>query len=132
MNEHQQTRARWGTPSVWRSLGHALAGLRAAARTERNLRVHGVAALLVAGAAGWLEVSLLGWAVLALTIGVVVCAELFNSAIERIVDLVQPDYHPLAGEIKDVSAAAVVVCAGTAVVVAVCVLGPALLHKVGI
>ena len=132
MNDHLHARARWGTPSVWRSLGHAFAGLRAAARTERNLRVHGLAGALVGICGWWVGVSLTQWAVLALTIGVVVCAELFNSAIERLVDLVQPEYHPLAGEVKDIAAAAVVICAATAVVVAGCVLLPLVWETIGV
>ena len=63
------------------------------------------------------------------TVGLVVCAELVNSAIERLVDLVHPDHHPLAGEVKDVAAAAVVVSAAVAVVVGCLILGPAMLEK---
>ena len=131
MNDHRQARQRWATPSFWRSLVHALAGLRAAARTERNLRIHAVATLSVGLCAGWLQVSLTSWAVLVLTIGLVICAELVNSAIERLVDLVQPEFHPLAGEVKDVAAAAVVVSASAALVVAGVILLPALLEKIG-
>ena len=131
MTNQQQARARWATPSFWRSLTHAIAGLRAAARTERNLRIHALATICVAICAAWLEVSLTRWAILVLTIGLVICAELVNSAIERLVDLVQPEYHPLAGEVKDVAAAAVVVSAFTAVMVAGVILLPALIEKMG-
>jgi len=131
VTDHQQARERWATPSFWRSVTHAMAGLRAAARTERNLRIHAVATVCVALCAGWLEVSLTQWAILVLTIGLVICAELVNSAIERLVDLVHPEYHPLAGEVKDVAAAAVVVSAAAAVVVAGVILLPALVEKMG-
>ena len=108
-----------------------MAGLRAAARTERNLRIHAGATICVGLCAGWLQVSQTSWAILVLTIGLVICAELFNSAIERLVDLVQPEYHPLAGEVKDVAAAAVVVTAAAAVIVAGVILLPALVEKIG-
>ncbi|MFM2308233.1 MAG: hypothetical protein RLY87_353 [Chloroflexota bacterium] len=130
MTNQRQTRDRWATPSFWRSLMHAFAGLRAAARTERNLRIHALATLCVVLCAAWVDVSLTRWAILVLTIGLVICAELVNSAIERLVDLVQPEYHPLAGEVKDVAAAAVVVTAMTAVVVAGVILLPALVEKI--
>lgn len=129
MNKHDDARRRWATPSFWRSVRHAWAGLRAAVRTERNLRIHAGATVAVVTSAWWLAISPLEWALLIGTVGLVVCAELVNSAIERLVDLVHPDYHPLAGEVKDVAAAAVVVSAAVAVVVGCLILGPAMLEK---
>ena len=130
MNSNDDIRKRWATPSFWRSVRHAWAGLRAAARTERNLRIHTGATIAVVLSAWWLAISPLQWALLVGIICLVVCAELVNSAIERLVDLVQPEYHPLAGEVKDIAAAAVVVCAAGAVVVGCLILGPALLEKI--
>jgi diacylglycerol kinase len=60
--------------------------------------------------------------VLFLTIALVVCAELLNSAVEAVVDLVSPADHPLAKRAKDVAAAAVLAAAAGAVAVAVCLL----------
>ncbi len=129
MDSQNEARQRWATPSFWRSLTHAMAGLHAAARTERNLRIHSAATAAVVLCAWWVGISPLQWVALVLTVALVVCAELFNSAIERLVDLVHPEYHALAGEVKDVAAAAVVVCAVAAVLVGCIILGPALLEK---
>ena len=41
----------------------------------------------------------------------VLAAEAFNTAIERLVNLVSPDYHPIAGDVKDIAAGAVLICA---------------------
>ncbi len=70
--------------------------------------------LVVAGAA-LLRLPPAAWAVLALAIGMVLFAELLNTAVEAVVDLVSPDEHPLAKQAKDVAAAAVLVAALTAV-----------------
>lgn len=77
-----------------------------------------------------LRLSPLAWAVLALAIGLVLTAELLNTALEGLVDLVSPQDHPLAKEAKDVAAAAVLVASLAALAVAVCVLAGALAARV--
>ena len=57
-------------------------------------------------------------------IGLVIAAELFNSAIERLVDLVSPQRHPVAGQVKDIAAGAVLVCALAAMVVGLIIFVP--------
>lgn len=99
------------------SMRFAAAGVVHALRTERNLRIHVFAAVLVLSAAGLLGVETGMMALLALTSGFVISAELFNSALERAVDLWSPRYHPLAAVAKNVGAAAVLAAAATALVV---------------
>jgi diacylglycerol kinase len=70
--------------------------------------------------------------VLVLAIGGVVATEAMNTAIERVVDLVCPDRHPLAKISKDVAAAAVLFAAMAAVVIGLLILGPALWQRVGL
>jgi diacylglycerol kinase len=74
----------------------------------------------------WLGISRLEWSVLILTTLLVWMAEFANTALEAVVDLVSPDYHPLAKAAKDVAAAAVLVGALGAVVVGLLILGPPL------
>jgi diacylglycerol kinase (ATP) len=59
----------------------------------------------------WLKANTTEWAILALAIGFVFSAEAFNTALETVVDLVSPDFHPLAGITKDVAAGAVLLAA---------------------
>ena len=59
-----------------------------------------------------------------LCIGVVIAAELFNTAIEKLVDLVSPQQHPVAGQVKDIAAGAVLVCAATAAIIGLIVFIP--------
>lgn len=99
------------------SFGYAWAGLRRAWSEQPNLRFHTVAAAIVIAVAFYFQVSAGEWVALGLTIGLVVTAELINTAIENLVDLISPENNPLAGKIKDVAAGAVLVSAVTAIVV---------------
>lgn len=75
------------------------------------MRIHFIAALLVLLSALFLRVTPVEFALLALSILAVLCAELLNTAIEAVVDLVSPEYHPLAKTAKDTAAGAVLVAA---------------------
>ena len=108
----------------------AYEGLRYAVRTQRNFRFHLTAALLVLVAAYWLKIAPEAWAVLILTISCVLVVELLNTAVEVMVDLISPDYHPLAKTAKDLAAAAVLLVAITSVLVGVVILGPPLWHLI--
>jgi diacylglycerol kinase len=113
-------------PKFSQSLRHAVDGLVYTLQTQRNARIHlGIAALVATGAV-WLVIDIRGWCLLALTIGGVWTAELFNTAIEAAVDLLSPDYHERAKIAKDVAAGAVLVMSLTAIIVGLCVLGPPL------
>lgn len=104
-------------PSFRKSFLFAFQGLKAALRSERTIKVMVVmgAAAVVAGLVVGLDAT--SWCVLLLCCGCVLGAELMNTAVETVVDLVSPEYHPLAGRAKDVAAAAVwTLCAFVAVV----------------
>jgi diacylglycerol kinase (ATP) len=64
------------------------------------------------------------WCVVLLCFGLVMAAEAFNTAIERLVNLVSPDFHPLAGDVKDVAAGAVLICAIVAAIIGLIVFIP--------
>src|ERR671917_830305 len=91
-------------------------------RTQRNMRFHVVAAVLVLVASLLVGVSKLELAILVLTILVVFVTEMFNTAMEFVVDMVTSEYHPLAKLAKDVSAGAVLVSSVGAVLVGLLVL----------
>jgi diacylglycerol kinase (ATP) len=106
-------------------------GLQYAFSSQRNFRFHLSAALAAITLAIWLAVPLQSWALLALTIGSVLVMELLNTAAETLVDLVSPDYNPLAKRVKDLMAAAVLVAALVSIVVGISVLGPPLWARLG-
>lgn len=94
-------------PSFRKSFLFAIQGFRTAVRTERNIKVMlaGGAFAIVLGLVVGLDA--VSWAVVLLCCGVVISAELLNTAVETVVDLVSPEFHPLAGRAKDIAAAAV-------------------------
>ncbi|MES2559532.1 MAG: diacylglycerol kinase family protein [Bacteroidota bacterium] len=94
-----------------KSFGYAIKGITAAVRMEQNMQIHLIAVIVVTLAGVWLEVSVAEWMVLVLCFGMVIGGELMNSAIEKLVDLVSPEYHAKAGMIKDMAAGAVLVLA---------------------
>jgi len=91
------------------SLNCAIEGVLWAVKTQRHMLVHLLAAVAVLLIALMLRLTLLEFALLALAIILVLFAELINTALEVVVDLVSPDYHPLARRAKDVAAGAVLV-----------------------
>ncbi|RZK23792.1 MAG: diacylglycerol kinase family protein [Hymenobacter sp.] len=106
------------------SFGHALRGVGAALRSELHLQFHAAATVLVVGLSLYFRLSPVEWALVALSIAAVWSAELFNTAIETLTNLVSPGYHPLAGKAKDVAAGAVLLAALGALVVGALVFGP--------
>jgi diacylglycerol kinase len=104
----------------------AASGLWHALRTQRNMRIHLAVASAVIITGLWLGLSADQWAVLALTSGFVLLSEMVNTVVEKLVDLVCPDYHPFAKTVKDVMAGAVLLAAIISVIVGLLILGPPL------
>lgn len=94
-------------PTFRKSFLFAIQGFMIAAKTERNTKVMlgGMAFAIVCGIV--CQIDALSWAIVLLCCGCVIAAELLNTAIECVVDLVSPEYHPLAGRAKDIAAGAV-------------------------
>jgi diacylglycerol kinase (ATP) len=90
-------------------LGFALAGLLHALRTERSLRTQAVVFALVVAALGVLRPGALWWAAVMLSSAGVLAAELFNTALEALVDHLHPAQHPRIRIAKDCAAAAVLI-----------------------
>lgn len=107
-----------------RSFGYAWKGIRCCVGKEQNLSFHLIATVVTVIAGFLLEITRTDWMIVILCIGVVIAAELFNSAIEKLVDLVSPERHPIAGQVKDIAAGAVLVCAATAAIIGLIVFIP--------
>ncbi len=108
------------------SFKYAFKGLYNLIRTERNARIHIAAAIGTVLAGWWLDLSVTEWSLVTLCIGMVIAAEGFNTAIEKLTDLVSPAYHPLAEKVKDIAAGAVLAVAIAAAVVGLMVFIPKL------
>jgi undecaprenol kinase len=101
------------------SVRAAWAGLIHAFRSEKNMKIHGVCAILVILFAAWFHVSRSDWVILLLLIFLVFAFELMNTAVERTVDLCTQYDHPLARQAKDVAAGAVLVVAVASAIIGV-------------
>jgi len=109
------------------SFKHAFSGWFYVIKTQRNAWIHAAATILVFLFAALLKIPAVQIALIAGVVGLVWMAELFNTAVEVIVDMVTTEYHPLAKIAKDVSAAAVLVTALAAFIIGALLLGPPLL-----
>lgn len=111
------------------SFRYAFAGIRHVMRTQHNAWIHLVISLAVLFLALWLGIPRSDWTLLLLTMTLVWVAEFLNTALEAMVDLLQPDHHPAAKIAKDVAAGAVLLSALGAVAVGLLVLGPPLVDR---
>lgn len=93
------------------SFNHAFEGILYALKTERNIRIHVLTALLILIFSLFFPLNRLELLILFLSISLVVMAEMFNTAIETVVDGFVEQYHPLAKVAKDVAAGAVLITA---------------------
>lgn len=107
----------------FRSFGYAFQGIVTASK-EQNFRSHLLSAVIVM-VAGYLSgLSRLEWAIVFILIGLMWSLEMFNTAIERVVDLASPDIHPLAKQAKDIAAGAVLVFAITSAIIGLLIFLP--------
>src|SRR4051812_16292758 len=97
-----------------KSFRYAIEGLKYAVVTQRNMRIHFITALVVLLLSLCLSLSKLEVLLLFVSITLVLFAELINTSIEAVVDMVTEEYHPLAKIAKDVAAGAVFLTAGLA------------------
>jgi diacylglycerol kinase len=107
----------------------AFSGLWYALRTQRSMRIHLAVTGVMVSLGLWLGLSVEEWAVLALTSGFILLGEMINTVLEELVDLVCPDYHPVAKTVKDGMAGAVLLAAIVAVIVGLLILGPPLWRR---
>jgi len=112
-----------------RSFAYAIEGIIHTVKTQRNMQIHLVAAILALAASWWLDIDQADFLWVIFAISLVFMMEMINTAIEAVVDLVSPDWHAKAKEAKDVAAGAVLVAAIFSVVIGVAVFGPPLYER---
>ena len=107
------------TKKMWESFRNAFSGFRHCVKNERNFRIHISAAILAYMLSNYYQFTDSEMVMLTLVIGLVIISEMFNTAVEAIVDLVTEEYHELAKKAKDVAAGAVLFSAFCSVVSAI-------------
>lgn len=114
---------------IWASVQHAARGVKRLLATQVNARIHAGAALAATATGYWLDITSLEWGLLILAMGLVLCAEGLNTAVEFVVDLASPQWSALARDAKDVAAGAVLIASVAAFGVGLAIFMPRLLER---
>ncbi|MEX1201969.1 MAG: diacylglycerol kinase family protein [Ferruginibacter sp.] len=112
-----------------KSVGFAFSGLQLMLQ-EPNFRIQLVAAVLVICTSFFLHITSTEWIILIGCIGMVMAAEVFNTAVEQLCNMTEPNIHPLIKKIKDTSAAAVLILALVAAICGSIVLLPKIIFTI--
>lgn len=124
MKTRQKRKLKVKTKKLVNSFKYAFQGLISSFKTERNMKIHILIMLLVITSGVILKISAMDWIICVILFGIVISAELFNTAIETTVDMITPFRDPKAKLAKDISAGAVLVLAITSIIVGLIIFIP--------
>ncbi len=110
--------------SLLKSFANAFAGMAYFFVNDRNGKIHLAITVIVLAAGFTFQIVATEWVAILLCIALVIGLEMLNSALEKLCDLVEPNYHPTIKVIKDVSAAAVVLAAIISVAIGIIIFLP--------
>ena len=110
--------------SEMKSFTYAWNGILYAIRSEKHMRFHLLAAFLVTVAGWFFSINTTEWCLIISSIGAVIAAEIFNTALEQLVNLVSPQQHVIAGKVKDLAAGAVLVISIAALLIGIIIFVP--------
>lgn len=103
--------------NILNSFKYAFDGIKTALKTERNMKIHITIMILVIIAGIILKISKLEWIICVILFTMVILSELFNTAVETVVDMITAQKNEKAKIAKDVSAGAVLISAiGSAII----------------
>lgn len=121
-----------GIKRFFQSFKYSIQGLKYAYKYEQSMLIHVIATVCVICANVFFQVNGMEWLITLIAIGMVLSAELINSAIEAVVDLITLEEHPLAKIAKDCSSAATFVLACMAALIGIVVYVPYILGVLGL
>lgn len=110
------------------SFKYAIEGFISSFKTERNMKIHVLAMIIVIALGTFLKLDKIEWCFVTIAIVLVISAELFNTAIETIVDMISPEKNEKAKLVKDIAAASVLILAIGAAVIGAIIFVPKLLN----
>lgn len=110
-----------------RSFTYAAKGIGHFFRSEPHAWIHLIALVVVVIVGCIVDLSIPEWCLIALASGMVLTAEIFNTALETLTDLISPAQNPLAGKTKDLASAAVLIASIAAAAIGLLVFLPHLL-----
>ena len=114
--------------SLINSFKYACMGIKSAIKSERNMKIHVLATLIVTALGFILGLDPLEWVACIFSIVIVISSEMLNTALETIVDLVSPNINPLAKKAKDIAAGSVLVMARGAFLVGLIIFIPKIIN----
>ncbi len=120
----RESRENMKQKSLFRSFYHAGEGIWSAFLSERNMKIHVLAVILVTFFGFYFQISTVEWMVCIILFGIVISAEIMNTAVETVVDIAMPEKNDKAKLAKDLSAGAVLVLAIISVIIAVLIFLP--------
>lgn len=112
------------------SFGFAWFGLKHAFATQMNLRIHVMLAAFAIVMGFSLHITAIEWMIVSICIGMVLFAELMNTALEKLADVVQKDHHPEIKLVKDIAAGAVLIISISAAVTGIIIFLPKIITLV--
>lgn len=110
------------------SFKYAIEGIISSFKTERNMKIHVLAMIFVIALGLFFKLNKVEWCFIIIAIASVISAELFNTAIETVVDMVSPERNPKAKLAKDIAAGAVLVVAIGAAIIGFIIFGPQIIN----
>ena len=110
------------------SFKYACMGIKSAIKSEKNMKIHVLASILVTAFGFFFKLEPLEWVACILAIVIVIGSEMLNTAIETVVDLVSPNINPLAKKAKDIAAGSVLVMAIGALLVGLIIFIPKIIN----
>ncbi len=120
---------RWKNKNFWEAFYHSLDGMKYAFQTERSLKIELVCTILAIILGIVFELNYLEFAVVFITIGVVLLAEFLNTAIEVMLDLYSQEYNEKIKLAKDIASGAVLIVSIVSVMVGIFLLLPKIVNK---
>jgi diacylglycerol kinase (ATP) len=126
MEHHYSEAKRFSVIARQKSFTYAFRGLGILFKTQHNSWIQVLFGFVIIVLGFLLRISILEWLFIVFSIGFVMTAEGFNTAIEIDIDLTSPTYHPYARDTKDVAAGAVLLSTFTAVAVGLIIFLPKL------
>ncbi|MGC9150513.1 MAG: diacylglycerol kinase family protein [Microbacter sp.] len=113
----------------YKSFYFASKGIYIAFKGALNIKIHLMAAIITLLFAFLFQLDMMEWIAVLICIGMVFSAEIFNTAIEKLVDHVSPAWHARAGSIKDMAAGAVLIVSFIAMIVGLLIFIPKILQR---
>jgi len=113
-----------------KGIGFAFSGILQSIKTEANFKIYLYAIIFVIAMGLFFHLSLFEWLWVLLATCLVIAAELMNTAMESLANIVSPDFHPLIKKAKDAAAGSVLIMAFFALITAIFIFAPKIINLI--